>query len=68
MFKIAIIGAGSIGFTREIVKDLLCVDEFNNITIALTDINEDNLIMTKQLLEKDLKANDLNATIYTTFG
>ncbi len=66
MFKIAIIGAGSIGFTREIVKDLLCVEEFKNIVIALTDINEDNLKMAKQLLEKDLKANNMKTNIYMT--
>jgi alpha-galactosidase len=66
MFKIAIVGAGSIGFTREIVKDLLSVPEFQSITIALTDISEPNLKMAKQLLEKDLKFNGLDTHIYTT--
>jgi alpha-galactosidase len=32
-FKVAFIGAGSIGFTRQIVKDLLSVEEFRNINI-----------------------------------
>lgn len=65
-FKIAIIGAGSIGFTREIVKDLLCVKEFRNIEIALTDINEQNLGRAKQLLEKDFKANDIDIKLSTS--
>ena len=27
-FKIAIIGAGSVGFTKKLISDLLCVPEF----------------------------------------
>ncbi len=66
MFKVAIIGAGSIGFTREIVKDLLCVPEFADITVALTDISEANLEMSRQLLEKDFKANGMKTRLITT--
>ena len=36
-FKIAIIGAGSVGFTKKLITDLLCVPEFTDVEIALTD-------------------------------
>ena len=58
-FKVAFIGAGSVGFTRKIIRDVLCIPEFNNITISLMDINEQNLDMIKQLVERDVKANGL---------
>ncbi len=38
-FKIAFIGAGSIGFTRCLLSDLLTVPEFRDIEVAFTDIN-----------------------------
>lgn len=44
-FKVAFIGAGSIGFTRGLLRDLLTVPEFNNIEIAFCDINQHNLDM-----------------------
>jgi alpha-galactosidase len=66
MFKVAIIGAGSIGFTREIVKDLLCVPEFKHIELSLMDINEKNLDMAEQLLVKDFQANGITISIHKT--
>ena len=45
--KIAFIGAGSIGFTRRLLADILTVPEFRNIEIAFTDINPDNLRMVR---------------------
>ena len=33
-FKISFIGAGSIGFTRKLLGDVLAVPEFKNIEIA----------------------------------
>ncbi len=59
-FKIAFIGAGSVGFTRGLVRDLLSVPEFNDLEIALMDINEQNLDMVAQLLERDIKHNGLD--------
>ena len=41
--KIAIIGAGSIGFTKKLFTDILCVPELQDIEVALTDISEQNL-------------------------
>ena len=39
MKKITFIGAGSLGFTRGLVKDILTFDAFRDVHIALMDIN-----------------------------
>ncbi len=59
-FKAAFIGAGSIGFTRSLVRDLLAVPEFKDMSIALMDIDERNLEMIHCLLERDIKTNQLD--------
>ena len=61
--KIAMIGAGSVGFTRRLMQDLLGVPEFADTTFAMMDINEDNLRMVTQLCERDIKANNLPAKV-----
>ena len=65
-FKIAIIGAGSVGFTKTLFKDILCVPEFADIEVALTDISEKNLTMVKTILENIVEANGLPTTITAT--
>ena len=64
--KIAMIGAGSIGFTRRLMADLLTVPEFAETTFAFTDLNAHNLDMVKQLAERDIKGNNLPARIEAT--
>ena len=64
--KIAIIGAGSIGFTSRLVTDILSVPEFRDVEFALTDISEHNLGMIRQILEKKIAANGLPTTITAT--
>jgi len=64
--KIAIIGAGSIGFTRTVVKDILCVPELQDTHFSFMDINEKNLDMVYQLVSRDIEANGISATISTT--
>ena len=64
--KIAMIGAGSIGFTRRLMADLLTVPEFADTTFAFTDLDARNLDMVKQLAERDIAGNNLPATIQTT--
>jgi len=61
--KIAMIGAGSIGFTRRLMGDMLAVPEFADTTFAFTDINERNLDMVAQLAQRDITANQLPAKI-----
>lgn len=65
-FKVAFIGAGSIGFTRGLLRDLLSVEEFRNIQIAFTDINPNNLDMVTKLCQRDIDANNLDIKIEAT--
>ena len=44
MTKLTIIGAGSTVFTKNIVVDLLTIDQFKTIEIALMDIDKNRLI------------------------
>lgn len=65
-FKIAFVGAGSIGFTRALLRDILAVPAFNDIEVAFTDINSKNLDMVTQLCERDIKENGLEVPIQAT--
>jgi alpha-galactosidase len=65
-FKIAFIGAGSIGFTRKLLRDLLSVPEFHNVEIAFTDINPRNLDMVTKLCRRDIRENGLPIEIQAT--
>jgi alpha-galactosidase/6-phospho-beta-glucosidase family protein len=64
--KIAIIGAGSVGFTRKLVTDVLCVPELQYADIALTDIDERNLGMVREILETVVAVNRLPTRISAT--
>ena len=64
--KIAVIGAGSIGFTRGLMKDILAVPELRDAEFRFMDINSRNLDMIAQLARRDIKANKLPAKIITT--
>ncbi|MFB5269731.1 alpha-glucosidase/alpha-galactosidase [Paenibacillus enshidis] len=65
-FKVTFVGAGSIGFTRALLRDLLTVPEFRNVSIAFTDINEHNLRMVTELCQRDIEENGLNIRIQST--
>ena len=65
-FRIAIIGAGSVGFTRKLVGDLLCVPEFADVEIALTDIDRHNLDMIETILKRTVSASRLPAWVTAT--
>lgn len=65
-FKVAFIGAGSIGFTRGLLRDLLSVPEFQQIEVAFTDINPHNLDMVTQLCQRDIRENGLAIEISST--
>ncbi|MDA3798653.1 MAG: alpha-glucosidase/alpha-galactosidase [Kiritimatiellae bacterium] len=64
--KVAFIGAGSIGFTRRILTDILAVPELQNIEVAFMDINEHNLDMVTQLCQRDVDSNGLSIKIQST--
>ncbi|WP_395678796.1 alpha-glucosidase/alpha-galactosidase [Inquilinus sp.] len=63
--KVAVIGAGSVGFTRKLVRDMLKVPELQDTEFALHDINAANLDMVAQILRRDVEANGLPARITT---
>jgi len=66
MAKFAFIGAGSFGFTRELVKDILTFDAFKDSTIALMDIDEPRLGYITRAVEKIVKAGNYGAKIIAT--
>ena len=61
--KIAFIGAGSVGFTRRLLRDLLTVPEFADTRFTFTDLSERNLDMVAQLCRRDITADKLPATV-----
>lgn len=60
------IGAGSVGFTRKLIQDILTVPELADATFALTDLSQHNMDMVAQLCRRDIAANGLVAQIETT--
>src|SRR5438045_1927585 len=64
--KIAMIGAGSIGFTRRLMGEILSVPELADTTFAFTDLSQHNLDMVTQLCRRDIEANKLPAKIEPT--
>jgi alpha-galactosidase len=61
--KIAFIGAGSIGFTRTLVRDILTVPELQDSTLAFTDISERNLDMVTRLCRREIQHHKLPARL-----
>ena len=57
--KVSFLGAGSVGFTQTLVRDILKVKKLQNIEISLHDISRSNLLMVAELIQKDIKANNL---------
>jgi len=64
--KIAIVGAGSVGFTKRLVTDILCVPELQDVEFALTDISQHNLSMVQQILDRLVESNRLPTRITAT--
>ncbi len=64
--KVAFIGAGSVGFTRKLIYDVLTVRELAETDFALTDINKRNLDMVTQLCKKMVRNSKLPAKISAT--
>jgi len=61
--KIAMIGAGSIGFTRRLMRDILAVPELSDTTFAFTDLSQRNLDMVSQLCQRDIDASGVGAKL-----
>jgi alpha-galactosidase len=57
MIKVALIGAGSIVFTRKLARDILTVPELRDTVLSLTDISKRNLDMIARLVRRDIRGN-----------
>jgi len=66
MTKIAFIGAGSLVFTKNLVRDLLTFPAFEDCTIALMDINPKRLEFARQAVDNIITAGKYQAQIETT--
>lgn len=66
MKKITFIGAGSFGFTRRLVKDILSFPAFADSTLCLMDIDDDRLEASKSAVEKIVKAGNYPAKVIAT--
>ena len=66
MKKIAFIGAGSFGFTRGLVRDILSFPAFADSTIALMDIDDERLAIVKKAVDKIVAAGNYPARVIAT--
>lgn len=66
MKKIAFIGAGSFGFTRGLVRDILTYPELADCTIALMDIDTERLSYIKKAVDRIVKEGNYPATVIAT--
>lgn len=66
--KIAFIGAGSFGFTRGLVRDLLSFPAFEDAVIALMDIDADRLSMITRAVRLIIEAGSYKATVLPTMN
>jgi len=66
MRKIAFIGAGSFGFTRSLVRDILSFPALQDCTLALMDIDEERLAAITKAVEKIIKAGNYPAKVIST--
>jgi len=66
MTKITFIGAGSLGFTYELVRDILTFPLLEDATIALMDIHPERLNWAKKGVEKLIEAGHRPARVEAT--
>ncbi len=66
MPKIAFIGAGSFGFTRTLVKDILTFPLLENTELALMDIDRERLDFSKQAVERIVREGKYPAKVTAT--
>lgn len=66
MKKIAFIGAGSFGFTRTLVKDILSFDALSDCELALMDIDDERLEYIEKAVLKIIKAGNYKAIVTVT--
>ena len=66
MAKIAFIGAGSFGFTRKLVRDVLTFPLLQDATLALMDIDEERLAFIKRAVDRIIAEGHYPAKVIAT--
>jgi alpha-galactosidase len=64
--KITFIGAGSVTFTRNLVRDILTFPAFQDCELALMDIDAENLSLAKQVVDRIVATGGYPATVTAT--
>ena len=64
--KIVFIGAGSLGFTQDLSRDILSFESFRDAEFHLVDIHEGRLEYARLVLEKLIKAGGYEAKVFST--
>lgn len=64
--KFAFIGAGSFGFTRSLVRDILSFPAFADAEIALMDVHAERLAEIKKAVERIVEAGNYPAKVTAT--
>jgi alpha-galactosidase len=68
MTKIAFIGAGSLGFTRELVRDLLTFPLLQDATLALMDIDAERLDFAYKAVRRIIELGNYPAKVEATMN
>jgi alpha-galactosidase len=66
MPKLTFIGAGSFGFTRNLVRDVLTFERLADSTICLMDINPERLAFSRQAVQRIIDEGGYPAKVETT--
>lgn len=66
MIKVAIIGAGSVGFSRRLISDILSWPELSESTITLMDIDPERLELVDAMARRVVRDSNYGATIEAT--
>ena len=66
MAQVTFIGAGSFGFTRKLVKDMLTFDEMKDARIVLMDIDQERLNYITKAVNRIIDEGDYSATVVAT--
>jgi alpha-galactosidase len=66
MSKITFIGAGSLGFTRGLVRDVLTFPDLADATICLIDIDPERLDFARRAIERIIREGQYPATVVAT--
>jgi alpha-galactosidase len=68
MTKIAFIGAGSFGFTRKLVRDILTFPLLEDATLALMDIDSERLDFSRRAVQRIVDEGEYPATVEATMN